>query len=203
MRRLWIVAAVVFAGMGEARAELYSYVDKEGNLHFTNASDDPRARPHPLQNKENTFEWQDALGAMRQVHKVDVTRYDAIILEAARYYTLPPALIKAVIAVESSFEHAAVSHAGAKGLMQLIGRTARAMHVRDVFDPRDNIFGGARYLRTMANRFDGDIPRTIAAYNAGPEAVERHQGLPPYKETQQYVRRVLKLYRYYLESGMK
>ena len=132
--------------------------------------------------------------------------YDLIIIEAARYYSLPPALVKAVVAVESSFEPAAVSHAGAQGLMQLIPRTARAMHVRDVFDPRGNVFGGARYLRILANQFNGDIRRTLSAYNAGPRAVERAGGVPHIDETRKYLRRVLALYHHYLKtwsSGLK
>ena len=108
--------------------------------------------------------------------------------------------MKAVVAAESSFEPAAVSPAGAQGLMQLMPATAREMKVRDAFDPRANIFGGCRYLRLMANRFAGDVRLTAAAYNAGSEAVERAKGVPPFDETETYVKRVLKLYHHYLKT---
>jgi soluble lytic murein transglycosylase-like protein len=183
-----------------ARATVYAYTDKDGTIHLTNIPDDPRYRPYPVEGKNNTFRWQDDIGKLRKVHRVDVDAYDLLIVEAAQYYTLPPALVKAVVAVESSFEPAAVSHAGAQGLMQLIPRTARQMQVRDPFDPRDNIYGGARYLRVLANEFPGSVPLTVAAYNAGPERVTRAGGVPRIPETQTYVRRVLTLYKHYLKT---
>ncbi len=96
--------------------------------------------------------------------------------------------------VESDFNSQVVSRAGAMGLMQLMPKTARSMGVSDPFDARQNILGGARYLRILANRFKGDLVLTVAAYNAGEGAVQKHNGIPPYKETQRYVRRVLKHY---------
>jgi soluble lytic murein transglycosylase-like protein len=84
--------------------------------------------------------------------------------------------------------------------MQLIPSTARAMQVRDPFDPRDNVYGGTRYLRVLANQFNGNVRLTVAAYNAGPEAVKKAAGVPPFKETQKYVPRVLRLYRHYLPT---
>lgn len=191
----WIALTSVHAS-----GALYSYVDKDGVLHFTNLPEDPRTRPHQKKGKDNTFVWKDPVGRLRTVHRIDVIRYDGLILEAAKYYSLPPELIKAMVAVESSFESAAVSHAGARGLMQLIPSTARAMAVRDVFDPKQNIYGGCRYLRLMANRFEGNVALSVAAYNAGPEAVERAGGMPPLTETQRYVQRVLRLFQYYLET---
>ena len=129
--------------------------------------------------------------------------YDPIILEASARYVIPRALIKAVILVESNFDPGAVSSKGAEGLMQLMPGTAAGLGVSDSFDPRENIFGGTRYLRMMANRFGGDLVLTIAAYNAGPGAVERHgPGIPPFAETRGYVKRVLSFYYHYksLES---
>lgn len=96
--------------------------------------------------------------------------------------------------VESNFNPHVVSHAGAIGLMQLMPRTASSMGVRDPFDPRQNILGGARYLRILANRFRGNLVLTVAAYNAGEGAVLRYRGVPPYAETRRYVRRVLEHY---------
>jgi soluble lytic murein transglycosylase-like protein len=196
-----VLAAVVVVVLvpALARADLYTFVDAEGVIHFTNIPDDPRYALYPLERKVNTWTLQDGLGTLRTVHRVDVRTYDQLIVEAARYYALPAALVKAVMAVESSFEPAAVSSAGAQGLMQLIPPTAREMFVRDAFDPRDNVYGGVRYLRILTNHFSGDLRRTIAAYNAGPNAVRRAGDVPDFAETRTYVQRVLALYRHYLE----
>lgn len=130
-----------------------------------------------------------------------LTRYDASIREAAALYRLPEAYIRAVMQVESNFDPRAVSPAGAIGLMQLMPFTAERMMVTDIFDPRQNILGGARYLRILANAFNGDIHLTTAAYNAGEHAVIRYGGIPPYQETQNYVVKVLERYeRYRAES---
>jgi soluble lytic murein transglycosylase-like protein len=127
------------------------------------------------------------------------SQYDAHIAEAARLYHIPPALIRAVIQVESNFDPRAVSPANAHGLMQMIPPTAERMMVTDVFDPRQNILGGTRYLRILANTFNGDIHLTLAGYNAGEGAVAKYHGIPPYPETQDYVARVLSAYRRYQE----
>lgn len=125
------------------------------------------------------------------------TRYDQWIREAAGLYQIPEALIRAVIRVESDFDPRAVSPANARGLMQMIPETAERMLVTDVFDPRQNIFGGVRYLRVLANTFNGDLALTVAAYNAGEGAVIRAGGIPPYPETQDYVVKVIGYYRQY------
>jgi soluble lytic murein transglycosylase-like protein len=118
------------------------------------------------------------------------------ILNAARRYNLPPGLIKGVIRAESNFQIAAVSHAGAQGLMQLMPATAKELGVRNPFDIEENIDGGARYLRQMLDSFGGDVKVALAAYNAGPGAVERYGGrIPPYQETEEYVDRVLRFSR--------
>lgn len=124
----------------------------------------------------------------------DPRRYDSLIAEAASLYQLPEHFLRAVMRVESNFNPDVVSHAGAMGLMQLMPRTARSMGVADPFEPRQNVLGGARYLRILANRFNGDLILTVAAYNAGEGAVQKYNGIPPYEETQRYVRRVLKHY---------
>jgi soluble lytic murein transglycosylase-like protein len=125
------------------------------------------------------------------------SQYDAYIAEAARLYHIPPALIRAVIQIESNFDPRAVSPANAHGLMQMIPETAERMMVTDVFDPRQNILGGTRYLRILANTFNGDIHLTLAGYNAGEGAVAKYRGIPPYPETQDYVARVLSAYQRY------
>lgn len=115
---------------------------------------------------------------------------DDIFSEAASRYGLPVSLIKAVAKTESDFNTKAVSHAGAIGVMQLMPGTARALGVNDPFDARENIMGGAKYLRENLDRFNGNIDYALAAYNAGPSSVEKYGGIPPYKETQNYVKKV-------------
>ncbi len=115
--------------------------------------------------------------------------------KAAVKYDLPPVLIKAVMRAESNFEVGAVSRAGAKGLMQLMPATARELGVTDIFDIEQNIDGGAKYLRWMLDRFDGNVRKALAAYNAGPGTVIKYNGRVPYPETRQYVKRVLRFSR--------
>jgi soluble lytic murein transglycosylase-like protein len=125
------------------------------------------------------------------------TRYDLYIRQAATLYQIPEELVRAVIKVESDFDPRALSPANAHGLMQLIPETAERMLVTDIYDPRQNIFGGVRYLRVLANLFNGDLELTLAGYNAGEAAVIRYRGIPPYEETRVYVARVLAYYRHY------
>lgn len=120
-----------------------------------------------------------------------VNNFDTFINEAAEQHGLDANIIKAVIASESAGNQFARSSKEAKGLMQLIDSTATAMGVRNVWNPRENIMGGAKYLKQMMERFDGDLKLALASYNAGPGAVEKHGGVPPYKETQQYVKKVM------------
>jgi soluble lytic murein transglycosylase-like protein len=125
------------------------------------------------------------------------SRYDGYVGQAAALYQIPESLVRAVIMVESGFNPRATSKAEARGLMQLIPSTASRMLVDDIFDPRQNIFGGVRYLRVLANLFNGDLYLTLAAYNAGEGAVVKFGGIPPYPETQAYVARVVAYYRQY------
>lgn len=116
------------------------------------------------------------------------------IQDAAAQYGLDPDLVAAVVRTESGFRTRAVSPKGAMGLMQLMPSTARLLGVEDAFDGRDNVFGGCKYLRSLIDQFNGDLKLALAAYNAGPEAVARHNGIPPYPETQNYVRQVMRLF---------
>ncbi len=126
---------------------------------------------------------------------LSTTEFDAYIDAAAVRYKMPKALVRAVMHTESAFDPQALSHVGASGLMQLMPNTAREMYVQDIFDPQQNIEGGVRYLRVLANEFNGDMVKMVAAYNAGPEAVKKYHGqVPPYPETQAYVKKVLALY---------
>jgi soluble lytic murein transglycosylase len=120
---------------------------------------------------------------------------DNLIEAQARAQSLDPALVRAVVTVESSYDPAARSRKGAIGLMQLMPATARSLDVDDPYDAEQNLRGGTTYLRRMLDRFGGDLELALAAYNAGPEAVDRYKGLPPYLETHGYVDRVLRLLR--------
>lgn len=115
--------------------------------------------------------------------------------DAARRHGLDPGLVVAVAGVESGFRPTAVSPKGAQGVMQLMPGTARDLGVTDPLNPAANVDGGTRYLRDLLARFDGDLSKALAAYNAGPGAVARHKGVPPYRETQDYVKKVLGRYR--------
>ena len=117
----------------------------------------------------------------------------------AANWQVDPALVRAVMANESGFNPNATSRTGAQGLMQLMPETAASLGVTDAYDPQQNVAGGTRYLRGLLDRFGGDVTRAVAAYNAGPGAVEKHGGIPPYAETQSYVRNVLDSYQQYKE----
>jgi len=126
-----------------------------------------------------------------------VNTYTPIINAAADHHGVDSSLLKAVMATESAGDTRARSSKEAKGLMQLVDSTASAMGVRNVWNPRDNIFGGAKYLQQLLQRFQGDVERAVASYNAGPGAVEKHGGIPPFKETKEYVTRVMEYLRYF------
>ena len=120
--------------------------------------------------------------------------YQPIILQTAKRYQIEPALINAVIMAESSFNPDAVSHKGAKGLMQLMPRTAEYLGVKDAFNPAHNIEGGTRYLKTLLDRFDRGIELALAAYNAGSRNLRKYGGIPPFKTTKIYIKKVLSYY---------
>jgi soluble lytic murein transglycosylase-like protein len=176
-----------------ARAgEIYRYVEPDGTIVYTNVK--PKGRTA----KRVTGSFKPAPRPSEvPARAVRVTReeYDELIHNAARRYRIPEALVWAVMHAESNFNPHAVSRVGASGLMQLMPATAEDMYVRDIFDVRENIEGGTRYLRVLANMFDGDMVKMVAAYNAGPDAVQKYGGkVPPYAETQEYVRKVIALY---------
>ena len=172
--------------------EVYHFVDEEGVIHFTNVPTDPRFRPlRPADTSR-------IRSRTMPTSIVPPNTLDRLVTEAARQYGVEVGLIKAVIKAESDFDAYAVSRAGAQGLMQLMPATAELLDVEDPFDPAANIFAGARHLRDLLDRFEGDIPRAVAAYNAGALRVEAAGGIPAIDETRQYVQRVLSYYRDYL-----
>jgi len=120
---------------------------------------------------------------------------EALAADVARKHGIDPALVLAVASVESGFKPTAVSRKGAQGLMQLMPATAKALGVEDAFDPATNLDGGSRYLAELLTLYGGDLTKALAAYNAGPGAVSRHRGVPPYRETRAYVKKVLGQYK--------
>ncbi len=160
-------------------SEIYKYVDQDGVVHLSNV---PDAR-HNLVLREGWVRFR--LGA-------NFEQYEPLIWKAAEKYRVDYALVKAVIKAESNFNPSAISRKGAKGLMQLMPGTAEVLGVRDSFRPEDNIYGGVRYLRYLLDLFNGDLKLALAAYNAGENTVFRHNGVPPYKETRNYIQRVLR-----------
>jgi soluble lytic murein transglycosylase len=166
------------------KADIYMYRDGSGVLHFSNV---PTSGNYRL--------YMRSPRARRPIYST--TRYDAIITQAARQQRLSFSLLKAIIKAESDFNPRAVSAKGAMGLMQIMPDNLKRLGIRDPFDPRQNIMGGARYLRQLYNRFDQRLPLALAAYNAGPEAVERYQRIPPFRETESYVRKVMRFYEFF------
>ncbi len=126
-----------------------------------------------------------------------VNEFDDIIKDAEKKFSIDENIIKAIIAAESNGNSNAISPKKAKGVMQLIDATAKTMGVKNIFDPRENIFGGTKYLRQMLDKFDGNLDLALASYNAGPGAVQKYGGIPPYKETQNYVKRVFNFINYF------
>jgi len=125
-----------------------------------------------------------------------------IVIQMAYRYQIDPALVKAIIMAESGYNARAISNKGAKGLMQLMPATARALGVEDVFNPKQNISGGVRYFKKLVTQFDGDVELALAAYNAGSRNVRLFQGIPPFKATQSYIKKVLKYYKIYKDQMM-
>lgn len=184
---LTLISLIVFAGnfSTESEAEIYQYIAPNGTISLTNVPTDSRYRK--IEVDSNRFHTSMSEGELEPVIRRHSFRQK-----------LHPALIRAVIKAESDFNPRAISRAGAMGLMQLMPQTATRMDVRDVYDPDENVGGGTKYLRQLLDRFHGNLPLALAAYNAGENIVDRYQALPPIDETRQYVRKVLKFYRAFL-----
>jgi soluble lytic murein transglycosylase-like protein len=182
-----------------ASADIYQYVDAEGVIHFSTAKPNNAAKLYIKSSEKTAATPRPGVTpvAPQDRDPSRYTRYDEHIRQAASLYQIPEQLIRAVIKVESDYDPRAVSYAGARGLMQLMPETAAGLGVKDLHDPRENIFGGVRYLRVLANLFNGDLELTIAAYNAGDGAVIQYGGIPPYEQTKNYVVQVTRYYRRY------
>lgn len=175
-----------------AFADVFVYKDQNGVLTFTNAP---------------------SHGGYRRILRDDSRRgttvrplnasYDHLIVTASGRHSIDADLIRAVIKTESDFNATARSHKGAMGLMQLMPDTARLHNVVDAYDPVENVEGGVRHLRMLLDRYQGNLELSLAAYNAGSGAVEKHRGIPPFAETREYVRRVLRFYDSYRGAGLQ
>lgn len=186
----------LFALVPSAEADIYTYTDASGIVHFSNVPDN---KNHKIvvaaQRAENSSE--PPRGQV-QVSEAGKNRFAPLVEAAARTYQVDAALLHAVISAESGYNPAAVSNKGAVGLMQLMPETARRYGVENSFDPEQNIRGGTKYLSYLLQLFDNNLELAVAAYNAGEKAVIRHgYNIPPYRETLGYVPKVLKLQKKY------
>jgi soluble lytic murein transglycosylase-like protein len=182
---IFFATAVALNGFvaSTAIADVYAFKDKNGVVTFTNVPNHAGFR--------RVF--RDA-GRPATSNGVVDSVYDGYIQNASGRYNIDPDLIRAVIKAESDFKVSARSNKGAMGLMQLMPDTARLHNVSDAYNPGENVEGGARHLRMLLDRYQGDLELSLAAYNAGSAAVEKHRGIPPFPETKEYVRRVLRFY---------
>lgn len=193
-------------------ADIYRYVDESGVMHFTNVPTSERyelfikgsTEPPPEDSADSPGDSSaspeaqpsPAAGdgyAIQKFRGTDI--YDDYISIASQSYSVPFCLVKSIIKAESNFDCRAVSVKGAQGLMQLMPDTARLMNVDNPFDPYENIMGGTRYFRMLLNQFNGKVKHALAGYNAGPKNVEIHNGIPPFRETRDYIGRVARFYR--------
>ncbi|MCG8640138.1 MAG: transglycosylase SLT domain-containing protein [Desulfobacterales bacterium] len=184
---VWFVVLMLFFS-GNARADIYMYIDRDGVVNFSNA---PTSSDYKLYIKERP---------RKTVLRYSSNQYDDEIERAHQVHGVDFSLIKAVIKVESGFNPKAVSKKGAKGLMQIMPMNYASLSIKDPFNPEQNIMGGTYYLKQLLKRYDYKLPLVLAAYNAGPSAVDRYRTIPPFKETQDYVRKVMNTYSLYKNS---
>jgi soluble lytic murein transglycosylase-like protein len=196
--RIWwlLVALLPVTMAAPAHAGIFAFTDDQGTVHYSNVPVDTRFRP--VISVPDAGRPTDGQLLQRS------EQYANMIEGAARANGLEPALVRAVLVAESGGDPHAISRRGARGLMQLMPATARRYGVRDVFDPEQNIRAGSHYLRDLIDRYSSDLELVLAAYNAGPAAVDQHGGsIPPIKETLQYVPRVLQIYEHLRDLARK
>ena len=185
---VFIAAAVFLINiiyLNPAAADIYMRVGKNGTVHFSNV---------PVSSGYNLYMRTEGNGG-NNLNNYGHILYQNIILKASKKYNVSPKLIEAVIKAESGFNIKAVSDKGAEGLMQLMPQTQRTLDVTDPFNPSQNIYGGAEYLKSLIAKYRGNLPLALAAYNAGSKAVKKYGGIPPYDETRNYVNEVMEYYK--------
>jgi soluble lytic murein transglycosylase-like protein len=196
VQTLLLIGVFILWLPGSAEAQVYKWVDENGVITFSNI-----APPSDREYRVLRFPCYASDPKCRSVSwekvPLNTQAYRLEIQSAASFYELEESLIRAIIHAESAYQADARSPKGAQGLMQLMPETAAELDVADPFDPAANIEGGARYLAQLLSEFDGDLELAAAAYNAGPNAVYQHGGIPPFDETREYVRRVKILYKRY------
>lgn len=185
---IFCAAFFVFTTVSTLYADIYLYIDSQGVHHFTNV---PTSSGYKIYIKERPA---------RPSNSYTSDQYDHLITEASEKHGVSFSLLKALIKIESDFNPTAVSRAGAMGLMQIMPDNIEIFKIKDPFDPWENIMGGTRYLKQLLKRFDGKLPLALAAYNAGPNMVERYKQIPPFKETEDYVEKVMKYYSIFKKS---
>ncbi len=200
-------SVVILLGMLVLRAipahgQIVSYLDTNGKRVFIN-SDPAPARPSKIpllrtaatgiapRTTQTSFAEPPKISAAERANREKI---EQMIREVSDRYRVDPALVRAVIQTESNWNSSAVSRKGALGLMQLVPGTAQQLGVSNAFDPKQNLDGGVRYLHTLLQRYNGDLDKALAAYNAGPGAVDRAGGIPQYRETREYVQKVTDSY---------
>ena len=197
---LWTLALCAIPAQGQ----IVSYMNTEGKRVFINSDPTPAARTvktsmrgfTPLAGamSNGTHTLSSASPELGVAEVANRQKIEVMIREVSARYNVDPALIRAVIETESNWNSSAISRKGALGLMQLVPGTARQLGVDNAFDPRQNLDGGVRYLHTLLERYNGDLDKALAAYNAGPGAVDRAKGVPRYRETREYVQKVTDSY---------
>ena len=197
MNLKWLLLAMLAFSV-PATADIFSYTDANGVIHFSNVPDNRQYKLVVASQGSASKPESVAGGTSTPFNRAGRSRFSPIVEEAARAHQVDPALLHAVITAESGYNPSAVSHKGAIGLMQLMPETARRYGVENSLDPAQNIQGGTRYLSDLLQMFNNNIELAVAAYNAGENAVIRHgYTIPPYRETLAYVPKVLKLQKKY------
>jgi soluble lytic murein transglycosylase-like protein len=179
-----LFAVIVVFHASNTFADIYRYIDENGVMHFTNAPTSSSG-DYKLFLRERT---------RRAASFYSSEKYDGLISEASKRHGVSFPLLKAIIRAESDFDPKAVSKKGAMGLMQIMPQNFKLLGLKDPFDPTQNINAGARYFKKLYDRFGGKLALSLAAYNAGPSAVDYYKTIPPYEETEEYVKRVLRYY---------